>query len=123
MDEKRNESAAILDEAAVEAIRENMLTPALLSGAVAFGKAVADPTRMRILYALAKKEVCVGDLAAALGMTKSAVSHQLRALRGEGLVRARRAGKNIFYALDDQHVVDVLETMITHVRHKLEHEE
>ncbi len=123
MDEKRNESAAIFDEAAVEAIRENMLTPALLSGAVTFCKAVADPTRMRILYALAKKEVCVGDLAAALGMTKSAVSHQLRALRGEGLVRARRAGKNIFYALDDQHVTEILETTIEHVRHKVGHGE
>ncbi|MBQ1505060.1 MAG: helix-turn-helix transcriptional regulator [Oscillospiraceae bacterium] len=121
--EEKNTRAAILDAQAVETIRSSMLTPALLSGAVAFGKAVADPTRMRILYALAKKEVCVGDLAAALEMTKSAVSHQLRALRGEGLVRARRAGKNIYYALDDQHVVDVLETMITHVRHKLEHEE
>ena len=123
MDEKRNESAVIFDEAAVEAIRENMLTPALLSGAVTFCKAVADPTRMRILYALAKKEVCVGDLAAALGMTKSAVSHQLRALRGEGLVRARRAGKNIFYALDDQHVTQILETTIEHVRHKVGHGE
>ena len=121
--EEKNTRTAILDAQAVEAIRSSMLTPALLSGAVAFGKAVADPTRMRILYALAKKEVCVGDLAAALEMTKSAVSHQLRSLRGEGLVRARRAGKNIYYALDDQHVVDVLETMITHVRHKLEHEE
>ena len=121
--EEKNTRTAILDAQAVEAIRSSMLTPALLSGAVAFGKAVADPTRMRILYALAKKDVCVGDLAAALEMTKSAVSHQLRALRGEGLVRARRAGKNIYYALDDQHVVDVLETMITHVRHKLEHDE
>lgn len=115
---ENREKSSFVDAQAVAEIQANMLTPALLEGAVAFCKAVSDPTRMRILYALAQREVCVGDLAASLAMTKSAVSHQLRFLRGEGLVKARRSGKNIYYSLDDQHVVDVLRTTIMHVKHK-----
>ena len=115
---ENREKDSFVDAQAVAEIQANMLTPALLEGAVAFCKAVSDPTRMRILYALAQHEVCVGDLAASLAMTKSAVSHQLRFLRGEGLVKARRSGKNIYYSLDDQHVVDVLRTTIMHVKPK-----
>jgi DNA-binding transcriptional ArsR family regulator len=118
MHKENKDRDAFADAQAAARIQENILTPALLDGAVAFCKAISDPTRMRILYALSQCEVCVGDLAASLEMTKSAVSHQLRFLRGEGLVKARRAGKNIYYSLDDQHVVDVLQTTILHVKHK-----
>lgn len=79
-------------------------------------KAVADPTRLRIVLALRELELCVCDIAAVLGMSESAVSHQLRRLRERGLVRARRQGQIVYYALDDDHVTEILEAGLTHVR-------
>jgi ArsR family transcriptional regulator len=69
---------------------------------------LADPTRLRLLTALAAGELCVCDLAAATGVNRSTVSHQLRTLREGRLVRARREGRVVFYALDDDHVRDLL---------------
>ena len=68
-----------------------------------------DTTRIRILYVLFESELCVCDIAKLLGMTQSAVSHQLRILKDAKLVRFRREGKTVFYALDDDHVRSVLE--------------
>lgn len=67
-----------------------------------------DTTRIRILYVLTVSEVCVGDLAEVLNMTQSAISHQLKLLKQNHLVRARRAGKSIFYSLADDHVRSIL---------------
>ena len=94
----------------------------LIPQAAAFFKAVGDETRMKILCAVEGGELCVNDIAEAVNMTKSAVSHQLKLLKEMGLVKARRDGKNIFYSLDDQHVVDILELAFTHIEHK-SHEE
>jgi DNA-binding transcriptional ArsR family regulator len=69
---------------------------------------LGDPTRVRLLDALSTGEMCVCDLATLLGHTVSAVSHQLRLLRGVRLVRARRAGRMIFYSLDDHHIISLL---------------
>jgi DNA-binding transcriptional ArsR family regulator len=80
-------------------------------------RALADPTRVRIVSALAEAELCVGDLAAAVGMSISAVSHQLRLLRELRVVRKRREGKHIYYALDDEHVGDLFERGLEHVQH------
>lgn len=66
--------------------------------------ALADPTRIRILYALTTGELCVRDLAVVCGISESAVSHQMRLLRDRRLVRSRRAGTTIFYALDNHHL-------------------
>lgn len=79
--------------------------------------ALGDPTRVRLLAALAAAPLCVCDLAAVLGMTQSAVSHQLRLLRSLGLVRARREGKLVWYALDDDHVHDLLAIGFAHTGH------
>ena len=79
--------------------------------------ALADPTRLRIVAALAVRELCVCDLAATIGLTESAVSHQLRQLRGLGLVRARRDGRMAYYALDDDHVGTLYAVASTHVEH------
>ena len=73
---------------------------------------------MRILEALARSELCVQDIATAVGHTESAVSHQLRLLRGMRVVRARRAGRQMFYALDDQHVVELFEQGLKHVQER-----
>lgn len=80
-----------------------------------FFKVFGDSSRMRILFALDRRELCVCDLSAALGMTKSAVSHQLRFLRTNHLVSSRRSGKNVFYRLADDHVRDIIEIAVEHL--------
>jgi ArsR family transcriptional regulator, lead/cadmium/zinc/bismuth-responsive transcriptional repressor len=79
-------------------------------------RVLGDPTRVRILDALSRAELCVGDLAAQLGLTESAVSHQLRILRGARIVRSRRDGKMAFYALDDRHVLVLFRQGLRHVQ-------
>jgi ArsR family transcriptional regulator len=79
-------------------------------------KLLGDATRVRILDALSKEELCVCDLATLIGMSESAVSHQLRLLRGLRLVRPRRAGRMVFYALDDQHIVSLFQQGLRHVQ-------
>lgn len=79
-------------------------------------KALADPTRLRLVLALRGQEMCVCDLAASVGMTESAVSHQLRRLRDRELVRPRREGQVVYYALDDAHVAELVDTGLAHVR-------
>src|SRR5512139_1415350 len=76
---------------------------------------LGDATRVRMLDALAHAELCVCDLAALLGLSESAVSHQLRLLRSMRLVRARREGRMVFYALDDQHIVALFKQGLQHV--------
>ncbi len=78
-------------------------------------KLFGDPTRLRILFALSASELCVCDLADVLGITKSAVSHQLKALRRDNFVAYRRAGKNVFYRLSDSHVGTILATTRVHI--------
>ena len=80
-------------------------------------KALSDPSRVRIVSLLAEAELCVCDLAAALDMSQSAVSHQLRTLRDLRLVRWRREGRQIFYTLDDEHVADLFRMGLDHVSH------
>lgn len=79
-------------------------------------KVLGDGTRMRILFVLLASEMCVCDLSEALGMSVSAVSHQLRILRQAHLVRYRRVGKTVFYALADDHVKMLLSQGLDHVR-------
>ncbi len=71
-----------------------------------FFKVIADPTRVRLLSALAHTELCVTDLTAMLHMEQSAVSHQLRTLRDSNLVRFRKAGRQVYYTLDSEHIPD-----------------
>lgn len=78
-------------------------------------KVFGDSTRIRILYALFGNELCVGDIAEVLNMSQSSVSHQLRILKDAKLVKFRREGKSIFYALDDDHVYHIMEMGMKHV--------
>lgn len=78
-------------------------------------KVFGDGTRVRILFVLLKAEVCVCDLATLLGMTQSAVSHQLRILKQAHLIKARRDGKTVFYSLADDHVATLLKQGMEHV--------
>lgn len=78
-------------------------------------KIFGDSTRIKILYALSENELCVNDIAQVLNMTQSSVSHQLRILKDSKLVRFRREGKSIFYALDDEHVRNIINMGMEHV--------
>ena len=78
-------------------------------------KVLSSPTRLKIIHALSRGELCVCDLAGLLGATDSAVSHQLRLLRGMRLVKYRREGKLAFYSLDDQHVQQLFEAGLEHM--------
>jgi ArsR family transcriptional regulator len=80
--------------------------------------ALSDPTRLRLISALNQCELCVYDLSAVLGMSQSAVSHQLRLLRALGLVRNRKAGRMVFYTLDDEHIRDLFQRGLEHIAHK-----
>ncbi len=78
-------------------------------------KVFGDTTRVKILYALFEAELCVGDMAQLLGLTQTAVSHQLRVLKNSKLVRFRREGKIIFYSLADEHVRRIIDQGMEHV--------
>ena len=80
-------------------------------------KVFGDPDRIRILALLKDREVCVGHIAETLGKTVSAVSHQLGIMRRQRLVRYIKDGKNIYYTLDDDHVVKLLDAATEHIHH------
>jgi ArsR family transcriptional regulator, lead/cadmium/zinc/bismuth-responsive transcriptional repressor len=98
--EKRK--AALMGSRTVEAVADTF-------------RVLGDPTRVRMLDALSAGELCVCDIASLVGISESAVSHQLRLLRGMRLVRPRRAGRLVFYAVDDQHILELLKQASTHV--------
>ncbi len=118
---KSMQTAPVLnfDPAIVKKVQSQMLDSELLISISDFFKVLGDETRMKIIYALSHEELCVTDLAAALEMTQSAVSHQLKLLRMANQVKSRREGKSIFYSLDDQHVLDILQEALTHIQHKM----
>lgn len=79
---------------------------------------LSDPTRLRILAALMDGEVNVGDLVQLVGLSKSAVSHQLRGLRDKRVIRARKQGRQVFISLDDEHIVELFQRGLDHVCHE-----
>lgn len=99
----------------VERVRRSFLDDATADGLAEIFSLLGDRTRLRILHALSLGELCVCDLAAVLSVSASAVSHQLRLLRTAKLVRARKEGKNVFYALDDDHVHSLISQGLEHV--------
>ncbi len=92
-----------------------MLEEELLYDLAELYKIFGDSTRIRILYALFEKEMCVNDIAESLSMTMSAISHQLRILKQARLVRYRKDGKTVFYALADDHVKSIMEMGMEHI--------
>ena len=107
-----------LDPAKVAALRTKLLTDGSVSALAETFKVLGDATRVRVLDALSRSELCVCDIARLLGLSESAVSHQLRLLRGMRLVRPRREGRMIFYTLDDQHIVRLFEQGLKHVEER-----
>lgn len=80
-------------------------------------KALGDPTRIKIIHALSQTELCVCDLAESLEMSQSAISHQLRVLRNNRLVKYRKEGRTVFYSLDDEHILLLFNQGLCHVLH------
>lgn len=97
------------------AVRQRMLDAGTVNAVADVFKLLGDPTRVRLVDALSHGERCVCDLATLVGLTESAVSHQLRLLRGARLVRVRRAGRQAYYALDDHHVLGLVHDTRKHV--------
>ena len=104
----------IIDELRIARAKAQMPAETVLAEMAETFKLLGDPTRVKILQALAATELCVCDLAALLEMTSSAISHQLRLLRARNVVRFRKEGKIVYYRLDDSHVQTLVEVGLRH---------
>ena len=109
-----------LDQTTTTVRRQQLLTPRTVEGLAETFRVLGDPTRVRILDVLSSGELCVCDIASLIGISESAVSHQLRLLRGMRLVRPRRAGRQVYYAVDDHHILELLKQAMTHVEEQRE---
>ncbi len=103
--------------AQVQRVLKAMPPAAIIERVGAIFAMLADPTRARLVFALSREELCVRDLAALLGMTMSAVSHQLRLLRQMELVKYRKQGRMAFYSLGDEHAQALLTDALRHAAH------
>jgi len=99
----------------VKRVREQLPPDELLYDLAELFKMFGDSTRVKILYALLESELCVCDLAKLMEVTQSAISHQLRVLKANKLVKFRREGKNVLYSLADEHVVRILSQGMEHI--------
>lgn len=108
----------VIQAEVVEEVRKHMPQEETLYDLADFFKIFGDSTRVKILWALDNHEMCVCDLAVLLNMTKSAISHQLKTLRQEKLVKYRREGKNAIYSLQDDHVKNILEIGLEHIEER-----
>ena len=100
----------------VEQAKKNALSERELDRLALTYRIMGDPTRLKIVMALSGGEMCVCDLAAYIGLSESAVSHQLRRLKDLSLVKNRRAGQMLYYSLDDDHVADLIDIGLAHIR-------
>lgn len=113
----------VLNQEIVDNVRKQMLDEDILFDVSDFFKILGDSTRAKIMWALDKSDMCVCDLACLLGMTKSAISHQLKTLRDAKLVKFKKEGKLVIYSFADDHVRDIFEKAIEHVLEKEEENE
>lgn len=104
-----------IHEDIVEQVNQNMPDEEILYDLAELFKIFGDSTRIKILYVLFESEMCVCDIAQLLGMTQSAISHQLRSLKQSKLVKYRREGKTVFYSLADGHVGTILDQGMEHI--------
>ena len=105
----------VIHNDAVETVKQTFPSEEVLLDLADFYKIFSDSTRIKILYALDKSELCVCDISSLLNMTISAVSHQLKLLRESNLVKTHREGKVIYYSLADEHVQKIIECGLEHV--------
>lgn len=116
MENTMEENAYIyVDEATLKNVDEKMPPEEELQDLADFFKVFGDATRLKILYVLLCSEMCVYDISTILGMSQSAISHQLRVLKQMDLVKNRREGKTIFYSLADDHITTILSQGLDHI--------
>ena len=106
--------AAHNHQEAIRSAKKDLVDADTITNVAETFKVLGDQTRLRIVLALSKKELCVIDLAAVLGLTESAISHQLRLLKTLRLVKQRKDGKLVFYSLDDEHIEDLIRVASRH---------
>lgn len=106
-----------VNRADVSRVRDQLLAADVYADLAALFAALGDPTRARIVHVLLSQEMCTCDVAAAIGLTESAVSQHLRLLRNLRLVKNRRAGKFVYYSLDDEHVAELVRIGLVHLGH------
>ena len=109
-------TCATIHEDVVERVRKSIPQEETLYDLAELFKVFGDSTRIRILCVLFETEMCVCDIAALLNMTQSAISHQLRVLKNARLVKYRKEGKVVFYSLDDQHVKQIFDQGLIHIK-------
>ena len=102
----------------VQQVKDNMPAFDDIMDLSDFFKIMGDSTRLQLLMSLQQSEMCVSDLANVLNMTKSSISHQLAVLRRSGIVKCRKNGKEVYYTLDDDHIVQLFEIGLEHINHK-----
>ena len=100
----------------VEKAKNSSLSERELNRLALTYRVMGDPTRLKIILALSGGEMCVCDLAAYIGLSESAISHQLRRLKDLDLIKNRREGQILYYSLDDEHVADLLDIGLVHIR-------
>jgi DNA-binding transcriptional ArsR family regulator len=105
-----------INEKTIKLVKSKMLVDETFQRIANDFKIISEPTRVKILYALSQKEICVCDLAGLLGMTASAISHQLRLLRERNLVKFRKEGKMAYYSLADEHVMQLIKMGSEHAQ-------
>ena len=103
----------------VKSARKAILSEEAMLGLAETFQVLGDPTRLKIVMALAKEELCVCDIAALLGVTDSAISHQLRLLKNLRLVKFHKQGKMVYYSLDDEHIEDLIRIATRHVTERM----
>lgn len=104
-------------ETDLQNLKQSMITEPAAAGMADLFKALGDPTRVKLIYAMLNKELCVHDLSVLLEMGQSAISHQLRYLRNLRIVKRRKAGKTVFYSLDDDHIEQIFVQTLQHLKH------
>ena len=108
----------VIDREKVERISKIMLDDSTTLDLAEIFRTLGDSTRIKILFALSKTELCVCDLSSLLNISSSAISHQLRFLRALRLVKPAKKGRIVHYSLDDKHILKLFEEGLKHVRHK-----
>ena len=103
---------------AVNQIKERLKSGVDITTVSNFFKVIGDETRLKIMMVLFEHTVCVNAFAVILDMSKSAISHQLKVLKDTGHVKSEKQGKNVYYSINDNHVVDILKQAIIHIEHK-----
>ena len=112
---KAGSAAAYMNVAQIKQVRKMMKPDGIIVKLAQTFKVLGDPTRVKIIFALSQKELCVHDIAQLMNMSQSAISHQLSILRHMELVKFRRDGQNTFYSLDDEHISNLFDEGIRHV--------